>query len=414
MNFAIKRLAISLLVLAPVISSNAATPVSKSVLIEQVKANGFTPSAMLYQNPDESLIKTGSKLFSSKAVSLNGDISCQTCHLDEFGSGDGIPIAAAIGAQGEGPKRLLGGAKLLQRNTLPLWGRGAVGFETFFSDGRVERNGTKIRSQFGSKPPSDDLFLVAVHLPSIEIREMLDEDEFIKKYKVESVNKSKVVYKAIADNITAKEPEIADTVAKHVGKNKNNLDYVDYGRALVAFIRSKFRITETKLERFVHGREDLTDSELRGGIVYYGKGGCVSCHNGPHFSDFKFHSVPFPQIGAGKNGFGIDYGRYNATFNPKDIYKFRTAPLYNVSKTGPYGHSGSVKTLNEAIVAHYDPLSLVQVKKMDGLQRYELAKRISYSDSLSAISFLTPNDVEDLVAFLKTLDLDQRASIQIQ
>lgn len=414
MNFVIKHLAIILLVIAPVINSNAASPVSKSILLDQIKANGFTPASKLYQNPDESLTKTGSKLFASKAVSLNGDISCQTCHLDDFGSGDGIPIAAAIGAQGEGPKRLLGGAKLLQRNTLPLWGRGAVGFETFFSDGRVEKNGSKIRSQFGSTPPSNDLFLVAVHLPSIEIREMLDEDDFIKKYKVESVNKSKVVYKAIADNITAKEPEIADSVAKYVGKTKPNLDYVDYGRALVAFIRSKFRITETKLERFVDGREDLSDSELRGGIVFYGKGGCVSCHNGPHFSDFKFHSVPFPQIGAGKNGFGIDYGRYNATFNPKDMYKFRTAPLYNVSKTGPYGHSGSVRTLHEAVVAHYDPLSLVQVKKMDGVQRYELARRISYSDSLSAISYLNAADVEDLVAFLKTLELDPRVAQAVQ
>lgn len=383
----------------------ASSQANKAIVKEQIKSYGFTSADKLYQNPDEPLVETGRKLFASKAVSLNGDISCQTCHLDDFGSADGIPIAAAIGAQGEGPKRLLGGAKLLQRNTLPLWGRGAVGFETFFLDGRVEKNGKKIRSQFGSAPPSDDMFLVAVHLPSIEIREMLDEDEFVRKYKVESVNKSKVVYKAIADNITKNEPEIADSVAKYVGKNKTNLDYIDYGRALVAFIRSKFRITETKLERFMEGKEELTDSEIRGALVFYGKGGCVTCHKGPHFSDFQFHSVPFPQLGAGKNGFGIDYGRYNATFNPKDMYKFRTSPLYNVSKTSPYGHSGSVRTLNEAVVAHYDPLSLVSSKKLDPLQRYELAKRISYSDSIAAISYLSNEDVDDVVSFLKTLDL---------
>lgn len=386
-------------------SSIAADQVNKSIVQEQVKANGFASAAKLYQNPDEALVESGGKLFASKAVSLNGDISCQTCHLDSFGSGDGIPIAAAIGAQGEGPKRLLGGAKLLQRNTLPLWGRGAVGFETFFSDGRVEKDGKKIRSQFGSNPPSSDLFVVAVHLPSIEIREMLDEDEFVKKYKVESVSRSKVVYKAIADNITQKEPEIADSVAKYVGKRKANLDYIDYGRALAAFIRSKFRITETKLQRFMEGKEELTDNEIRGALVFYGKGGCVSCHNGPHFSDFQFHSVPFPQLGAGKNGFGIDYGRYNATFNPKDMYKFRTSPLYNISKTSPYGHSGSVKTLKEAVVAHYDPLSLVSSKKLDQLQRYELAKRISYSDSIATISYLSGKDLDDVVSFLKTLDL---------
>jgi cytochrome c peroxidase len=409
MNFVIKKALLSLPLLVFAFTVYAATPVNKDVLIKQIKSNGFVPARDLYQNPDEPLVKVGGKLFASKAVSLNGDISCQTCHLDNFGSGDGIPIAAAIGAEGEGPKRLLNGAKLLQRNTLPLWGRGSVGFETFFSDGRVERNGSTIKSQFGSKPPSDDLFVVAVHLPAIEIREMLDEDEFIKKYKVESVNKSKVVYKAIADNITKNEPEIADVVAKYVGKSNASLDYADYGRALAAFIRSKFRIRETPFERFVEGGEGLSESALRGGIVFYGKGGCVSCHNGPHFSDFKYHAVPFPQLGAGKNGFGIDYGRYNATFNPKDMYKFRTAPLFNVSKTAPYGHSGSVRTLREAIVAHYDPLSLIHVKKMDGVQRYELAKRISYSDSLASVAYLSPNDLDDLEAFLRSLDFEPQS-----
>ena len=79
------------------------------------------------------------------------------------------------------------------------------------------------------------------------------------------------------------------------------------------------------------------------------------CHSGPYFSDFKFHVVAFPHLGFGVNGFGVDYGRFNATFDPVDRYKFRTPPLYNVVKTGPYGHSGSVATVEDAGIRSIRP-----------------------------------------------------------
>ena len=50
----------------------------------------------------------------------------------------------------------------------------------------------------------------------------------------------------------------------------------------------------------------------------------------------------------------VDYGRYNTTFNPEDLYKFRTPSLHNVSKTFPYGHC--LYSLTEAVQAHFDPL----------------------------------------------------------
>ena len=52
------------------------------------------------------------------------------------------------------------------------------------------------------------------------------------------------------------------------------------------------------------------------------------------------------------------------TFDPSDLHKFRTPPLHNVAQTSPYGHSG-VSSLNDAIVAHYDPLSVNQVFELD-------------------------------------------------
>lgn len=373
------------------------------ILKQQIISGGFVPSADLYRNPDEKLKDIGEIIFKSKSLSLNGNISCQTCHLERFGSTDGIPIAAAIDGEGDGPKRLLSGAKLLPRNALAFWGRGAKGFEVFFWDGRVDFSGSKKISQFGSTPPSNDALVTADHLPVVEIREMLQEDEFIEKNKTESVEKSKEVYKAIVQSLIKNEPEASIKLAKAVGKDVNRLEYTDYAKSLAAFIRSDFRLKPSKLEKFMAGKDSFTIAELKGARIFYGKGACITCHSGPHFSDFKFYAVPFPQLGFGRNGFGVDLGRYNATFNAKDLYKFRTAPLYNVEKTGPYGHSGSVRTMEEAVTAHFDPLSLVAVDKMKQFDRYEFSKRLTHSDSTTRVNYLSVDEVREVVSFLKTL-----------
>ncbi|MGE0826555.1 MAG: His-Xaa-Ser system-associated MauG-like protein [Candidatus Binatia bacterium] len=374
------------------------------ILRKLILDNGFVEVKDLYVNKDEELALVGKTIFESKKLSLNGKISCQTCHLSKFGSADGIPNAAAIFGEGEGPERIQSGAKLLARNTLPLWGRGAKGFDTFFWDGKVDFSGSKKLSQFGSQPPSDDALVTAVHLPVVEIREMLDEDDFVRQRKQESVETSKDVYNAIADNLKKFEPQASHALASYVKKPVSQLTYADYARSLAAFIRSEFRIKETRLERFVKKTESLTPEEIRGGLVFYGKGRCVVCHSGPHFSDFKFHAVPFPQLGFGKNGFGVDYGRFNTTLDPKDLYKFRTPPLYNVEKTAPYGHSGSLATMEEAIIAHFDPLRLVEPSSVDALTRHEFYKRMALSSETAAtVGFLSPDDITHLIQFLKTL-----------
>jgi cytochrome c peroxidase len=369
-----------------------------------VLENGFVPANELYLNPDEGLVPIGKIIFQSTKLSLNGSISCQTCHLEKFGSGDGIPNAAAIAGRGEGPERLLSGAKLLARNTLPFWGRGAKGFTTFFWDGKVDFSEKKRFSQFGSHPPSEDPLVVAVHLPVVEIREMLDEDSFVVAHKVESADRAKEVYGAIADNLRKSEVQASEALAKSLQKSVMQLGYVDYARAIAAFIRSEFRIKETKLERFVKRTAVFTPEEVRGGLVFYGKGRCSACHSGPHFSDFKFHAVPFPQLGFGKNGFGVDYGRFNGTLDPKDLYKFRTPPLYNVGKTAPYGHSGSLGTIEEAVIAHFDPLRLVNLTLVEASVRHDFYKRMARSyETATTVGFLSPEDITHLTYFLKTL-----------
>ena len=74
----------------------AAETAFPEILRQQIIANGFKSANELYRNPDEGLITVGEIIFESKKLSLNGDISCRTCHIPKFGSADGIPNAAAI------------------------------------------------------------------------------------------------------------------------------------------------------------------------------------------------------------------------------------------------------------------------------------------------------------------------------
>ena len=363
---------------------------------------GFARASDLYQNPHESLVPLGKTLFASKSLSLNGNIACQTCHLDQFGSADGLPLAAAIGGHGEGLERLKSGARLLPRSSLPLWGLGGKGFDVFFWDGKVDfANGVR-RSQFGRDIPGNDPLVVAVHLLVVEIREMLDDDAQVEQLKSESVSAAMRVYRLVVEKLTRDEASTMQQLAQIRSKQVSELEFLDVAEALAAFIRSKFRIRETRFERFIFDKESLKKEEVRGGVLFFGKGRCVTCHAGPYFSDFGFHVVPFPQLGFGKNGFGIDYGRYNVSFLPEDLYRFRTPPLFNVEKTAPYGHSGSLATLEDAVIAHFDPLRYFEVSRLDERDRHYLFRRLTMSDA-DAVGYLSEKEVSEVVRFLRTL-----------
>lgn len=376
------------------------------ILRKAILRGGYESPQSLYVNNEEELASEGEVLFKSKHMSLNSDVSCSTCHISSHGSSDGISNAAGIGGSGEGKERLLSGARIVPRNTLGFWGVGSKGFKVFFWDGRVDFSHYKVISQFGSNLPSKDPLVTSVHIPVVEIRETLEEDAFIISHTQESTITAVSVYKAIVENLKTHERKTIEKIADKIGINYNEVTYLHVATSVASFIRKEFQIKNTVLNEFVTNRKSLTSKQLEGGILFYGKGNCASCHNGPHFTDQKFYTVPFPQLGFGKNGFGIDYGRYNVTFNPDDLYKFRTPSLYNNGKTAPYGHSGSVMTLYDSIKAHYDPLSIVNINEYDELQRHEYYKYLSKSDTVNRVNFLTDSEVLLIIEFLRILDFD--------
>jgi len=388
------------------LSAWAATPLREATLKQAALNAGIVPVDNLRREFSPAASFAGELLFESKLLSINKETSCQTCHLDRFSSADGIPNAIGTGGHGEGIERLRGGGDIVPRNTLPLWGRGSKGFDVLFWDGKVDGSGDKLLSQFGNSPPSQDPLVTAVHLPIVELREMVSDNDEAQLFKSETISSAEEIYRRVVDRLSV-DQEISDALSVAFDLDQKALEIGHIAESITAFIRDRFRLRETRFHRFVFGSGKLSDEEIAGGLVFYGKGQCATCHNGPFFSDLQFHAIPFGQMGFGKNGFGVDFGRFNVTLDPIDLQKFRTPPLFNVSETAPYSHSGYAKDLAGAIRAHTDPLSQVNPAKLSPEQRLEFYKRLKI---WSAGSFdgvvLTETEVAALELFLRTLTMD--------
>ena len=293
----------------------------KNIIRQAASQSGYIPSTDLNPEVEDELADIGKLFFESKKLSYNSSIACKNCHLAEFSSTDGLPNAIGVGGHGKGAERLTSQGLVVPRNVLPLWGRGADFFNRFFWDGKVEKTGADVVSQFFEKRPTDDPLILATLLPIVEIREMvLDDLEVDTKFKKEDVEVALEFYSEIFDKISA-EPMMLD-LANHFELSVSDIDLIHVGKAISEHIKKEFQLKPTKFEKFMSDEVSLSEKETKGGILFYGKGRCSVCHNGPLFSDLDFHSVIFPQTGFGKNGFGVDYGRFNVTNKVDDLYKF--------------------------------------------------------------------------------------------
>lgn len=181
------------------------------------------------------------------------------------------------------------------------------------------------------------------------------------------------------------------------------------GTALAAYQRSLVS-GGSRFDRWYYGNETdaLNAQEKRGFVVFRGKSQCNACHElgRQHalFTDEAFHNlgVGLPdaitttgpsavvpgarEAVADAPGGTPDAGRFEVTGKARDRFAFRTPTLRNVELTAPYMHDGSLATLRE-VVDFYD---------RGGNGNPDL-------DPLMVPLFLSEQDKEDLVAFMRTL-----------
>jgi cytochrome c peroxidase len=100
----------------------------------------------------------------------------------------------------------------------------------------------------------------------------------------------------------------------------------------------------------------------------------------------------------------------NVTGDPADRYLFRTTPLRNVELTGPYGHDGSIATL-QGFIEHYSEsdvkLNTFDPSDLEPALRNTLldnkAGVLAQRDTLLNGVVLTPELVDNLVAYMRAL-----------
>lgn len=122
-----------------------------NVLRQAIVRAGLVPFQETHVDVPEDLLKVGKLLFQTKDISLDRKTACASCHVDRFGSADGIANAIGTGGVGEGLDRLAGGGDIIPRNTLPFWGRGSKGFDVFLL-GRQGRRVVGHNSQSVRRP----------------------------------------------------------------------------------------------------------------------------------------------------------------------------------------------------------------------------------------------------------------------
>ena len=389
------------------------------LLKEAALKNNFKQISVVNKKFDKKKSSLGKKFFHDTMLSFNSDMSCGTCHLTKFSSADGLPNAVGVGGEGEGIDRMFSDGEIVPRNTLPLWGRGSKDFNTLFWDGKITQVDGEIISQLGLLTKNyasmdneyeiiqdfyQDPLISAVHLPFVEIRELVaDDEEVTEVLKKESIDTAMNVFYDLTERIK-KDSDYVKDIKEIYNLEVDQIEFFVVADAIAHFIRDEFAIKETIFSDFVFNNGKMSEKAIRGGILFYGKAKCSSCHSGTLFSDLDFHSIPFPQVGFGKNGFGVDYGRFNVTYDPDDLYKFRTPPLINVEFTKPYSHSGSVFELKEAIRYHFDPLKNLDLKNISDLERVEIYKKLKVSgQNINQIPYLDEDELDQLVEFLKAL-----------
>ena len=285
--------------------------------------------------------------------SRGNDMACATCHHPAFGFADGRPLSAGVsGARFNdldlGPDRVVPGPSIITGVPLGIVPRNAPSiFNTAF-------NGLE------SPTPRAESFMfldgrVTEGLEAQAILPITSRDEM-----AGDAYGADVAQDSVAARLRAIPEYVARFAQAFAGEVNapEDLDIGHVGRAIAAYER-EIITPGSRYDQFLGGEFDVfSDLERLGFELFFGKGLCGDCHNGPMLSDFTmriqgvgddYESV-HPGF-EGKNGEGGDFGRFHADPDAfaDQKFAFRTLTVRMVEETGPYFHSGSARTLREVL-----------------------------------------------------------------
>lgn len=382
---------------------------------------GIVPiGAMPAQNPAQ--VELGRALFFDKILSGNRDVACATCHDVSSALGDGRSLAVGTGGTGAGAARRLGAGRQFTTRSAPSLLNAGLGLYSMFWDLRL----TGGQGQFVTNPnlplPQGlpNILTAQAMLPVLSRHEMRGEpgdvDVFGNPNELARLGDQQTteVWNALMARLLAVNEYVTMFNAAFPGSGRPRFEHA--ARALAVFQMQEFTRTRSPFDRYLD-RDDaaLTLAQKRGGLLFFGKAQCSTCHNGPFLGGQGLANVGAPQIGpGGTKQPPLDLGRGEHEDNDFYRFAFRVAPLRNVELTAPYFHSGAYRTL-EAVVRHYNdvPRSLSEYdpSQLDpdvrplyrGDPATVSAVLATLDGRLRRLPGLTDTEIGELVAFLRAL-----------
>jgi len=178
-----------------------------------------------------------------------------------------------------------------------------------------------------------------------------------------------------------------------------DIDSIKISKAIAQFLRTIVSFN-APFDKWARGEGNLTAQELNGLnlIQSQTKGDCFHCHNSADrlFSRYGHTNNGLDPQAAWSNP-GFDFGRSLVTGAASDKAKFKVPTLRNIMLTAPYMHDGRFATMEDVMVNHYLTGGKVS-ETIDPLMEYS-PQAMPSNPGLN----LTPQDIQDIIAFLHTL-----------
>jgi len=245
-------------------------------------------------SPPDPKAALGHLLFFDERLSVNGTVSCASCHAPAFAFADPRPVSLGVG----GRKGVRNAPTVLNRDRA----------RRFFWDGRA----ASLEEQAEG--------------PLLNGLEMANTREGIEAGLRRVAGYAPLFQKAFGD------PAITMTRVT---------------QAIAAYERT-LTTRDSAFDRFLQGdQQALSPAAEQGRRMFFGKAGCNQCHLGPDFT-----SGDFANVGAGETN-PPDEGRRAITWKGSDWRLFQVPTLREIARTAPYMHDGSLLTLDE-VIEFYD------------------------------------------------------------
>lgn len=251
-------------------------------------------------------VELGKQLFFDPRLSLNGTVSCNSCHNAMAGGDDDRPVSVGIYGQTGG------------RSAPTVWN--AAFLSAQFWDGRA----ATLEDQ--AKGP----FLNPIEMGMPNAQAVVD--------RVKSITGYQEQFSRI---FGGKDAVTYDNIAKAIAT---------YERTLIT--------PNSAFDRYINGDKKALSAMAIKGMNKFESFGCVSCHTGVNFAGpelaagegfyQKFPTFPGSSFEK-KYNLTEDLGRFNVTKQDGDKNMWRVPTLRNVALTAPYFHNGQVTTLEEAV-----------------------------------------------------------------